>query len=112
MKKKTIRSTEWNILICVIILVIIGLVALYSATINSELYEFKKQCIYVLISVPILIFSIIIDYDIICRFSKYFYVLLTNFDTYIAQYIICNFHSCLNILSFPSLYIIFLNVIK
>ena len=73
MKKKAIKSTEWSILICVILLVIIGLIALYSATINSELYEFKKQCIYVLISIPILIFTIVIDYDIICRFSKYLY---------------------------------------
>ena len=73
MNKKAVRNTEWSILICVIMLLIIGLIALYSATVNSELYEFKKQCIFVLISIPVLIISIMVDYSVIAKFSPYFY---------------------------------------
>lgn len=73
MNKRILKNTEWSILICVIILIIMGLIALYSATIDSELYEFKKQCIWVLISIPILVATIFIDYSIIARFSPYFY---------------------------------------
>lgn len=73
MNKRILKNTEWSVLICVILLVIIGLVALYSATINSELYEFKKQCIWILISIPIMILTMIVDYNIIARFSPYLY---------------------------------------
>ncbi|MBO4816134.1 MAG: rod shape-determining protein RodA [Clostridia bacterium] len=73
MNKRTAKNTEWNILICVILLTIIGLIALYSATINSDLYEFKKQCIFVVISIPILIITMIVDYSILVRFSPYLY---------------------------------------
>ena len=73
MNKRILRNTEWSILICVIILIIMGLIALYSATIDSELYEFKKQCIWVLISIPVLVATLFIDYNIIARFSPYFY---------------------------------------
>lgn len=73
MNKRILKNTEWSILICVILLTIIGLVALYSATINSELDEFKKQCIWVLIGLPIMISLLFIDYNIIVRFSPYLY---------------------------------------
>ena len=73
MNKRTVKNTEWSILICVILLVIIGLIALYSATINSDLYEFKKQCIFVIISIPILIITMVIDYSVITRLSPYLY---------------------------------------
>jgi rod shape determining protein RodA len=76
MNKRAIKNTEWGILICVVLLVIIGLVALYSATINSELYEFKKQCIWILISIPIMIAVMCIDYNIIARISPYLYGML------------------------------------
>ena len=73
MNKRNIKNTEWSILICVILLLIIGLVALYSASINSDLQAFKKQCIFVLISIPILIFVTYVDYSVISRFSPYLY---------------------------------------
>lgn len=76
MNKRAIKNTEWGILICVVLLVIIGLVALYSATINSELYEFKKQCIWILISIPIMIAVMCIDYNVIARISPYLYGML------------------------------------
>ena len=75
MNKRTIKNTEWSILICVILLVITGLVALYSASINSDLQAFKKQCIFVLISIPILILVMLIDYSVIARFAPYFYLI-------------------------------------
>ena len=75
MNKRSVKNIEWSILVCTIILIIIGLISLYSATINSDLYEFKKQCMFIVISVPILILAIVIDYEIIARFSKYLYIL-------------------------------------
>ena len=73
MNKRILKNTEWGILICVLILVVIGLIALYSATINSDLYEFKKQCIWILISIPIMIAVMCIDYELIARISPYLY---------------------------------------
>ena len=73
MNKRILKNTEWSILICVIVLTIIGLIALYSATIDSELDEFKKQCIWILIGLPIMISILFVDYNIIVRFSPYLY---------------------------------------
>lgn len=76
MNKRALKNTEWGILICVVLLVIIGLVALYSATINSELYEFKKQCLWILISIPIMIAVMYIDYNMLAKVSAYLYGIL------------------------------------
>ncbi|MBQ3145889.1 MAG: rod shape-determining protein RodA [Clostridia bacterium] len=73
MNKRILKNTEWSILICICILLIIGLVALYSATIDSNLDEFKKQCTWILIAIPIMIGIIYIDYSVIVRFSPYLY---------------------------------------
>lgn len=73
MKNRSVKNTKWSILVCVLLLVAIGLIALYSATINQDLYEFKKQCIYVLISIPILIFMMKIDYNFLSKISLYLY---------------------------------------
>jgi len=73
MNKRILKNTEWSILICIFLLTIIGLVALYSATIDSELNEFKKQCTWILISIPVMIFILFIDYNLIVRFSPYLY---------------------------------------
>ena len=47
MNKRNLKNTEWAILICVLLLVIIGLIALYSASPETELDAFKKQCIWI-----------------------------------------------------------------
>lgn len=73
MNKKILKNTDWGILICVIILVIIGLIALYSATIDNDLNEFKKQCIWLAISIPIMIAILFVDYSLIVRISPYLY---------------------------------------
>lgn len=73
MKRKILKNIEWGILICTIALVAIGLVALTSATQNSDYDELKKQIIWVVISFPILIIIIFIDYNIIAKISPILY---------------------------------------
>ena len=50
MKKKILKNIEWGILVCAIVLCIIGLVALFSATQNSDYDEFKKRNLFILLS--------------------------------------------------------------
>lgn len=73
MLKKKLTGSEWSILICVLILVVIGLVALYSASIDNDLYEFKKQCIWLVVGIILMILMMFWDYNIIARFSPYLY---------------------------------------
>lgn len=73
MKRKILRNIEWSILICTVLLVTIGLVALTSATKNSDYEELKKQIMWIAISIPILIVVIFIDYDIFVRISPVLY---------------------------------------
>ena len=47
MNKKELKNTEWSILICTIILIVIGLFALYSASKSADLEELKKQVIWI-----------------------------------------------------------------
>jgi len=73
MKRKILKNIEWGILICTLLLVTIGLVALASATKNSNYEELKKQILWLTISIPVLIVVIFIDYDIITRISPVLY---------------------------------------
>ncbi len=73
MKRKILKNIEWSILICTIILVIIGLVALTSATKNSDYEELKKQIMWIAISVPVLIVVVFIDYEAIVKISPILY---------------------------------------
>ena len=57
MRKKMLKNIEWGILICILVLLTIGLVALFSATQNSNHEEFKKQIMWVVISIPVLIMN-------------------------------------------------------
>ena len=76
MGKKQLKNTEWIVLIVSVTLAIIGLVALFSATQNTELAEFKKQIQWLLISIPFLILAASIDYNVIVRFSTLAYIIL------------------------------------
>ena len=76
MGKKQLKNTEWIVLIVSVTLAIIGLVALFSATQNTELAEFKKQIQWLLISIPFLIIASIIDYNVIVKFSTLAYIIL------------------------------------
>ncbi len=76
MGKKQLKNTEWIVLIVSVTLAIIGLVALFSATQNTELAEFKKQVQWLLISVPFLVLAASIDYNVIVKFSTLAYIIL------------------------------------
>ena len=73
MKRKIFRNIEWSILICVLILVSIGLVALTSATKNTAYDELKKQIMWVVISIPVMFVVIFIDYELIAKISPILY---------------------------------------
>lgn len=73
MNSKKIKNTEWKILVYVILLLIIGLVALYSASTSNDVSEFKKQIMWILIGIPLLLAMMFIDYRTLARFSPIFY---------------------------------------
>lgn len=75
MNTKRLKNTEWKILIYVTLLLIIGLIALYSASTSNERAEFKKQIIWIAISIPLLFLMMFIDYKILARFSLIFYII-------------------------------------
>ena len=73
MKRKILKDIEWSILICTILLVAIGLVALTSATQNSNYEELQRQIMWLVISLPIMIIIIFIDYNFIAKLSPILY---------------------------------------
>ena len=73
MKKRFLRNIEWGILICSVILLVIGLIALFSATQGNEYSEFKKQILWFAISIPIIVVVMLIDYNAIAKISPFFY---------------------------------------
>ena len=75
MKEKRFKNTDWVVLIISLALLGIGLVALYSATQSTELFEFKKQIQWSLISIPFLILVYFVDYKLIVKFSPVMYII-------------------------------------
>ena len=73
MKRNIFKNIEWPILICTILLIIIGIIALFSATQENSQDELKKQIIWLVVSIPIMIFVIWIDYEVIAKISPIFY---------------------------------------
>lgn len=73
MKKRMLKNMEWGVLICSLLLVAIGLIALFSATQDSGYDEFKKQLIWLAVSIPVMIIVMVIDYNTIAKFSPVFY---------------------------------------
>ncbi len=73
MKRNIFKNIEWSILICTILLIIIGMIALFSATQENSQDELKKQIIWLVVSIPIMIFVICIDYEVIVKISPIFY---------------------------------------
>ena len=67
MRRKIFKNIEWGILICVILLIIIGMIALYSATQETDYDELKKQIMWLLISIPIVIAVTCINYEVIAK---------------------------------------------
>lgn len=73
MNKRMFKNVEWGILICCIVLLCIGLVALFSATRDDDYDEFSKQILWSAISIPIMIIVIFVDYNLITRISPVLY---------------------------------------
>lgn len=73
MNKRNLKNTEWMILIISIMLFIIGVIALYSCTQSTGFEDMRKQLIWFVISIPILIVFIVIDYSLISRASYIIY---------------------------------------
>lgn len=73
MRKRELKNIEWSIGIIAIILCVIGLVALFSATQEAEYDEFNKQCIWLVVSLIVGICVMMIDYEEIVKLSPIFY---------------------------------------
>lgn len=79
MKKRILKNIEWPVLICTVILIVVGLFAIYSANYSTGGDEFKKQLIWLGVSIPFFLLFIYIDYDSIAKISPilYFISLIT-----------------------------------
>ncbi len=76
MGKKIFKNMDWGILICIIILLTVGLVALFSATQGTGYEEFKKQIMWLAISLPMMIILTVIDYHTISKISPILYIII------------------------------------
>ena len=75
MSKQFFKNLEWKVLICSLLLLAIGLFALYSATINKGLVDFTKQVRWFVVSIPFLLFFTLVDYNKILKYSGFFYLI-------------------------------------
>lgn len=73
MKNKILKNMDWGVFICSLLLLSIGLVALFSTTRNTNYDEFKKQLVWFGISIPFLISAIMLNYNDIIKFSPFAY---------------------------------------
>ena len=73
MRKRELKNIEWSLLIVAIILCVIGLIALYSATQETEYEEFYKQCIWFVVSLFVMLGVMLVDYDLLLRISPILY---------------------------------------
>ena len=73
MKNKILKNIEWGILICCVFLLIIGGIALFSATQDTNYFELKRQVMWVIVSIPIMIVVVLINYETIAKMSFVFY---------------------------------------
>ena len=76
MWKKIIKNMDWGIIVCIVILMTIGLVSLFSATQGSGYEEFTKQLMWIGISLPVTILVIFVDYNTIAKISPILYILM------------------------------------
>ena len=73
MKKRILKNMEWWIVIWGIALSIIGLIALFSATSETNYNEFTKQIIWIAISIIAMVVIMFIDYNILVKISPILY---------------------------------------
>lgn len=74
MKSREFKNIEWGILVVAIILTIIGIVALFSATYETGPQEFQKQIIYFVMSVFVMTIFMVVDYTRLIKIAPYLYV--------------------------------------
>jgi len=72
-RKREFKNMEWGLLIVAIILSIIGLIALFSATQETEYDEFKKQIIWFVVSIIMMVIVMLINYETLVKLSPIFY---------------------------------------
>lgn len=75
MSKQFFKNLEWKVLICSLLLLAIGLFALYSATINKGLIDFTKQVRWFVVSILVLLFFTFVDYNNILKYSGFLYLI-------------------------------------
>ena len=73
MRRRELKNIEWGLLIVAILLSIIGLVALFSATQEAEYDEFKKQIVWLVVSIAIMVIVMLINYELLVKLSPIFY---------------------------------------
>lgn len=73
MRKRELKNMEWGILVAAIILCVIGIVALFSATQETEYDEFTKQIIWFVISIIAMVILMFIDYNLLLKASPVLY---------------------------------------
>ena len=73
MRKRDLKNVEWWILVVAIILCVIGMIALFSSTQETEYDEFKKQAIWFGISIIVMIAIMFVDYETLIKFSPMTY---------------------------------------
>lgn len=76
MNKKFIKNVDWSIIICVLLLITIGCVALYSATSSTGHEELFKQLIWLAISIPIMMVFVFVDYELIMKIAPIIYLIM------------------------------------
>ncbi len=76
MRKKFLKNLEWSIVIVTILLVIIGLFAIYSAAASTNEYEFQRQLMWITVAIPVTIVIMIVDYNVWAKLSPIFYGLI------------------------------------
>ena len=73
MKVKELKRIEWIIPICAILLCCVGLAALFSASYDTNLDEFKKQAVWIVISIVMMFTVMFIDYKFLIKISPVLY---------------------------------------
>lgn len=73
MKNKIIKNIDWSIVICVLVLIAIGCIELFSVTGEHNHGELVKQLVWFAISIPIVCVISIVDYSVISNTTKILY---------------------------------------
>ena len=73
MNNRNFKNIEWWILILAVVLCAIGMIALYSATQSNNFDELRKQAIWLVVSIVIMIIVSFIDYRVLVKISPVLY---------------------------------------